>query len=241
MARAQRTLVTTSMVKSELSTQTHGGAARGVRRVVPSVSGPPRARVPLPAGGAVRRPGARTRHVAAGAPAHPGLAPSAGRARRPVPSPRHPTCRSIRAYLRLLGPRHPGRRRRVPGHDRDRDQAALAGRRDRGAGRGQEEVAARRRCGRRSRWCGCSDPYDLLAAGQGPRPAACPTPHTASELWPALGRPGPLLVDGEIVGVVAAAGEGEEARSRGGAWQPNPATRRGGRRCRRSGWPPTAV
>jgi hypothetical protein len=129
VARAMRRLVTDPMVKGDLSTaltaelpDAYGIECRPCRAThVPESL----FRIAAVFGGLEIEPATSTGRGRRRPIGHPGAPPG---------HPRSPAA---------AGSRDTGRGRRVPGHDRDRDQAALAGRRGRGAGRREEEVAAR--------------------------------------------------------------------------------------------------
>ena len=98
---------------------------------------------------------------------------------------------------------HPEARRRLPRRPGEGREGALARGRRRGGRRRRAALAPGRRrrpAGRRAaaatRLLG---PFDLFLQARD-RPLLVPDRAHAKELWPVLGRPGGVLVDGEIVG-----------------------------------------
>ena len=68
-------------------------------------------------------------------------------------------------------------------------------------------------------------PYDLLVQGKD-RDLLVPEPAHRKLLWPALGRPGPLLADGEIVGCWRPRAKGPKLDLEVELWQPDAVTKR---------------
>ncbi|HEU5483361.1 MAG TPA: winged helix DNA-binding domain-containing protein [Microlunatus sp.] len=120
----------------------------------------------------------------------------AGFATDPDAAPEH--LRPIRAYLRLLGPATPAEvagflnttATVVKAHwPDDADEVTVDGKRKWLLGEVLEPRPVVRLLG----------PYDLLVQG-GDRELLVPDPAHRKALWPTLGRPGPVLADGEIAG-----------------------------------------
>ena len=81
-------------------------------------------------------------------------------------------------------------------------------------------------------------PYDLLVQGKD-RDLLVPEAAHRKQLWPALGRPGPLLADGEIVGCWRPRAKGKKLDLEVELWQPEAVTKAGDRRAGgASGGPP---
>ena len=223
VARAQRALVTAPMVKGELSTrltaelpesyaawcrpcQAHHvpeslfrlAALFGGLELEPATSPPVLRRIP----GWPRRPAG----IASGAEAAA------------------PHLQVIRAYLRLLGPATP---------------ADVAGFLDTTATVIKPywpDDATEVRVGGKKKWLlgelraaepvvRLLGPYDLLAQGKD-RDLLVPDPAHRKQLWPVLGRPGPVLADGEIVGWWRPRAKGRKLDLEVELWQPKPATRK---------------
>ena len=68
-------------------------------------------------------------------------------------------------------------------------------------------------------------PYDLLVQGKD-RDLLVPDPAHRKQLWPALGRPGPLLADGEIVGWWRPRAKGAKLDLAVELWQPKAVTKK---------------
>ena len=82
-------------------------------------------------------------------------------------------------------------------------------------------------------------PYDLLVQGKD-RDLLVPEAAHRKQLWPALGRPGPLLADGEIVGCWRPRAKGTKLDLEVELWQPEGGRPRGRSASRPSAWRPTA-
>jgi hypothetical protein len=222
VAKAQRTLVTTSMVKGELSTrltaelpaaysawcrpcQAHHvpeslfrlAALFGGLELEPGTSPPVLRRIP----GWPRRP--------------------AGIASGPASAP--PQLQVIRAYLRLLGPATPADVAGFldttatvikPYWPDDAVEVRVEGRKKWLIGELREAEPVVRLLG----------PYDLLVQGKD-RDLLVPDPAHRKQLWPVLGRPGPLLADGEIVGSWRPRAKGKSLDLEVEIWQPEAVTR----------------
>ena len=83
-------------------------------------------------------------------------------------------------------------------------------------------------------------PYDLLVQGKD-RDLLVPEAAHRKQLWPALGRPGPLLADGEIVGCWRPRAKGAKLDLEVELWQPRGGDQEGDRRAGGApGGPPRA-
>jgi hypothetical protein len=130
----------------------------------------------------------------------------------------------IRAYLRLLGPA-------TPKHVADYLDAPLAEVKSR-----WPEDAIEVKVGAEQRWSlGETDPtpvhvvrllgpYDLFLQAKD-RPLLVGDPARAKALWPVLGRPGAILVDGDLAGTWRPRKAGSKLRLQLDLWSPVPAKR----------------
>lgn len=147
---------------------------------------------------------------------------SAGAAADPSAAPEH--LQPIRTYLRLLGPATPAE---VAGFldttaavvkqhwPEDAVEVRVEGKRKWLLGELREAEPVARLLG----------PYDLLAQG-GDRELLVPDQSHRRVLWPILGRPGPLLAAGEIVGCWRPRTKGTKLDLETQVWQPKLVTRK---------------
>ena len=146
----------------------------------------------------------------------------AGVATDPTAAPHH--LQVIRGYLRLLGPATPAEvagfldttptviRRHWPD---DAVEVRVEGTKKWLLGEVREAAPAVRLLG----------PYDLLAQGKD-RELLVPESAHRKRLWPALGRPGPVLSDGEIVGCWRPRAKGSKLDLEVELWRPEAITRK---------------
>lgn len=223
VAKTMRRLVTRSMVKGDLSTaltellpDDYGSWCRGCQathvpeslfriaalfgglEIEPATSPPVLRRIP----GWPRRP--------------------AGVAADPAAAPEH--LQVIRGYLRLLGPATPADVAGFldttatvikPHWPDDAVEVTVAGKKKWLLGEVLSPEPAVRLLG----------PYDLLAQGKD-RDLLVPEAAHRKQLWPTLGRPGPLLADGEIVGWWRPRARGAKLDLEVELWRPTAVTRK---------------
>ena len=146
---------------------------------------------------------------------------SAGFATEPDAAPEH--LQPIRAYLRLLGPATPAEvagfldttATLVKQHwPEDAVEVRVEGKKKWMLGELSEPDAVVRLLG----------PYDLLAQGSD-RTLLVPEAEHRKALWPTLGRPGSVLVDGEIVGGWRPRAKGKKLDLEVELWSPRAVTR----------------
>jgi hypothetical protein len=146
----------------------------------------------------------------------------AGVASDPTEAPAH--LQPIRAYLRLLGPATPAEvagfldttAATVKQHwPEDAVEVSVEGKKKWLLGEVLEPAAAVRLLG----------PYDLLVQGSD-RDLLVPDAAHRKVLWPTLGRPGPLLAGGEIVGWWRPRAKGKKLDLEVELWQPKAATKK---------------
>jgi hypothetical protein len=147
---------------------------------------------------------------------------AAGVAADPSAAPDH--LQPIRAYLRLLGPATPAEvagfldttaavvKRHWPD---DAEPVTVAGKKKWLLGELVEPEPVVRLLG----------PYDLLAQGQD-RDLLVPEAGHRKQLWPTLGRPGPLLAGGEIVGWWRPRAKGKNLDLEVEVWRPKAVTKK---------------
>jgi hypothetical protein len=195
VAATLRQVVATPTVKGERVGRPERPAARALPALLPALRRRPDPRAALPARRAARRSGARARHLAAG--------PAAGAQLHDGPrSPRRGTTWCA-ATCTCSG--RPAEGRRPASSTRPWPRCGAGGRRTRGGG------------GRRQARLGLAEdlpsltgggpvlttrllgPFDLLLQGRD-RSLLVEDPARARALWPVLGRPGAVLVDGELAG-----------------------------------------
>jgi hypothetical protein len=146
----------------------------------------------------------------------------AGVAADPAAAPEH--LQVIRGYLRLLGPATPSE---VAGFldttatvikqhwPEDATEVRVGGTKKWLLGDLQEAEQVARLLG----------PYDLLVQGKD-RDLLVPEAAQRKQLWPALGRPGPLLAGGEIVGCWRPRAKGAKLDLEVEVWQPKAVTKK---------------
>jgi winged helix DNA-binding protein len=146
----------------------------------------------------------------------------AGVATDPTAAPEH--LQVIRAYLRLLGPATPAEVAGFldttptvikPHWPDDAVEVRVEGKKKWLLGEVQQAAPAVRLLG----------PYDLLAQGKD-RELLVPESAHRKRLWPALGRPGPVLSDGEIVGCWRPRAKGSKLDLEVELWRPDAVTRK---------------
>ena len=227
VADAMRSIVTAPMVKGEMSTRLTAVLAEPYLRFCRPCDAVHTLRAAVPAGRPARRARARAGHLAAGAAA--GSRTGAGD-RGARPARRRPR---VPAAAR---PGHAAARRRVPRRPGQGREGALAGRRRRGHA---WTASARWLLADGRRPASTRPPAEVtrllapvrpLPAGAGPRARWSPTPDRAKDLWRMLGRPGGVLVDGEIAGTWRARKSGSAVTVSVELWAPvdrRPARRAG--------------
>jgi hypothetical protein len=146
----------------------------------------------------------------------------AGVATDPAAAPQH--LQVIRGYLRLLGPATPAEVAGFldttptvikPHWPDDAVEVRVEGTRKWLLGEVLQAAPVVRLLG----------PYDLLVQGKD-RDLLVPESAHRKQLWPALGRPGPLLADGEIVGCWRPRAKGTKLDLEVDLWRPKAVTRR---------------
>lgn len=220
VAQAQRTLVTSSMVKGELSTRLTAELPADYSAWCRpcQVDHVPESLFRLAAlfGGLELEPATSPpvlRRI-------PGWPRRAGIASDPESAPSH--LQVVRAYLRLLGPATPADVAGFldstatlikPYWPDDAVEVRVEGKKKWLLGEVLEPRPVVRLLG----------PYDLLAQGKD-RDLLVPDPAHRKQLWPVLGRPGPLLAGGEIVGSWRPRAKGKKLDLEVDHWRPRAVT-----------------
>lgn len=221
VAKAQRSLVTASMVKGELSTRLTAELPADYSAWCRpcQVDHVPESLFRLAAlfGGLELEP-ATSPPVLRRIPGWPRRA--AGIASGPEAAPSH--LQVVRAYLRLLGPATPAEVAGFldstasiikPFWPDDAVEVRVEGKKKWLLGEVLEPRPVVRLLG----------PYDLLAQGKD-RDLLVPDPAHRKQLWPVLGRPGPLLAGGEVVGSWRPRAKGKKLDLEVERWRPRAVT-----------------